>query len=237
VVADPGPNWADILTAIGTVGATVVALVAAGVAIWVAIWSDRRTDKRLAEERKAADDRLAEERKAADDRLRMELDHSAAQLQEQLLETRRQEQLAHAYVVQVTNMRTIAFTEPGDQPDEPLERATVVVVNHGRYTITRIDARLFESGSITSYSKTRFVSSFANIPEEFGGMGAWEPKGMSSTSLTPMDVGMEWSTGRMAKKFLVGSYPIVRWQDHWGTWWEHKKGVVREIEDGAQWEP
>jgi hypothetical protein len=237
VLADPGPSWTDILTAIGTVGATVVALVAAGVAIWIAIWSDRRTDKRLADERKAADARLADERKAADDRLRLELDHSAAQLQMQLLEAQRQEQLAQAYVVQVTNMRTIAFKEPGDESDEPLERATVVVVNHGRYTITRLDARLFEAGSIASYSKTRFVSSFVNIPAQFAGKGAWEPQGISSTSLTPMDVGMEWSTGRVAKKFLVGSYPIVRWQDHWGAWWEHKKGVVREIEDGAPWEP
>jgi hypothetical protein len=39
VVLDPGPNWADIMTALDTVGATVVALIAAGLAVLIALWS------------------------------------------------------------------------------------------------------------------------------------------------------------------------------------------------------
>jgi len=155
------------MTAVGTVGATFVALIAAAVAVWVAVWSDKRTgrrleqqniaaDARLAQEQDRADKRLEEERAAADARLREELEHSAAQLREERLAAQGREQLIEAYQVQVTPLRVDAGTEgkqPDRDPDEPVERAAVLVINHGHYTIIRIQAQLCTGGnSLLGYS-------------------------------------------------------------------------------------
>jgi hypothetical protein len=52
-----------------------------------------------------------------------------------------------------------------------------------------------------------------------------------------MDLGMRYTSDVIASKFLADSYPIIRWQDRWGVWWEHKKGVVRDIDENEPWAP
>jgi hypothetical protein len=32
-------------------------------------------------------------------------------------------------------------------------------------------------------------------------------------------------------------YPVVRWTDQRGTGWEHRRGQVRQIQDGEPWRP
>jgi hypothetical protein len=240
------------MTAVGTVGATFVALIAAAVAVWVAVWSDKRTGRRLEQQRVAADARLAqelnradkrleEERTAADARLREELEHSAAQLREERLAAQRREQLIEAYQVQVTPLRVDAGTE-GKQPDrdadEPVERAAVLVINHGHYTIIRIQAQLCTGGSsLLGYASTDHRSAFYYLPPELRGEEVHEGRPVKLTTLCPMDLGMRYTSDVIASKFLVDSYPIIRWQDRWGTWWEHKKGVVQEIDENEPWMP
>lgn len=113
------------------------------------------------------------------------------------------------------------------------------MVNRGHYAITRVQARFFADGTILSYDKIEHLSSWHNLPPELRGVGELSPsKSIAGRDvLTPADLAMRFLTDDMAERFLVGSYPIVRWQDHWGTWWEHKKGVVREITNGEEWNP
>jgi hypothetical protein len=53
--------------------------------------------------------------------------------------------------------------------------------------------------------------------------------------LTPFDTGIRFETDQIHEKYLSGPYPVVRWMDHRGTHWEHKRGVVRQITDNEQW--
>jgi hypothetical protein len=114
MLADSAPKWTDILTAIGTVAAAFFALVAAIVAIWIAFWTDRRAAQRIERQRHDDNVKLMEERSAADDRLQRQFDH-----------TKQIEQLADAYLVEVTS----AFSRSNNV-------VVVFVINHGRYTIT-----------------------------------------------------------------------------------------------------
>jgi hypothetical protein len=84
VVAAAGPDWASIMTAIGTVA---VAVVAGGVAVWLeprrAKAAQRRADEQLADEQARHDKEIAEERALADKRLAEQIAHSDAQLQQE----------------------------------------------------------------------------------------------------------------------------------------------------------
>jgi hypothetical protein len=55
--------------------------------------------------------------------------------------------------------------------------------------------------------------------------------------LTPVDKGMRFESDVVATQFLRNPYPLVRWVDRWGTWWEHRLGEVRQIADGQDWAP
>jgi hypothetical protein len=48
---------------------------------------------------------------------------------------------------------------------------------------------------------------------------------------------MRYSSDAIAVENLRGSFPVVRWRDHWGTWWEHKQGWVWQIKEGQEWTP
>jgi hypothetical protein len=259
----PSLHWGDVptwLTAVGTIAVAVAA-------VWIALWSERRSDKRLAEERENSATLIAEERALADKRLAEQLAHSDAQLAEERaaadtrlaeeiraanerLQQERQvaqdrEQWAEAYLVQVTPARAAVAPpakQPADEPVEPVEpveRPVVIVVNHGRYTITRIQAQLCTGGnSLTGYGKTEHLSSWFNLPEELRPQGIWDARSVGlGNTLTPMDLGLRYTSDVMAVKFLVGSYPIVRWTDRWGTCWQHKQGDVHQVAEGEDWKP
>jgi hypothetical protein len=49
--------------------------------------------------------------------------------------------------------------------------------------------------------------------------------------------GMRFWSDDVAESKLNGPYPVVRWTDRWGQRWEHKKGVLRKIDEGAPWLP
>ena len=77
----------------------------------------------------------------------------------------------------------------------------------------------------------------ARIPSLYlhwsGGLLVWIakrlPRWVNSDHLTVL------GTAAMA---LAGfCYALARWTDHWGTRWEHKRGVVRIIRDDEMWEP
>ena len=62
------------------------------------------------------------------------------------------------------------------------------------------------------------------------------PEAESPKVLTPFDAGVRFETNALIQRNLPTVYPVVRWTDRWGARWEHKRGVVRQVPDGAQWE-
>lgn len=211
------PSWADVLVAFATVGAVAVAL-------GVALWTDRKAAVRLKAEHDRSDELLAGERK-----------HSAAQIEEERRVTREREQLAEAYAVQVV---------PAEIPlrfinDEGTGKQLVaIVVNRSAFTITRIEAQFCLDGrSLVSHFAYRRVSGFEELPVELRSATKDSAEHAMRGILTPWDLGIRYGTDTINDTSLKSPYPVVRWTDHLGARWEHKRGEVHQVRDDEPWTP
>jgi hypothetical protein len=162
---------------------------------------------------------------------------SGAQLQAEHQAALEREQLTEAYAVQV-----VAGEVPvrGEEPGETeIKRLAAFVVNRGRYTITQVAVQFSPDGSsLVAHHRYGRVSGFEEIPA--GLRDGWRPlerETAMSRVLTPWDTGLVFETDRMHVRFLASPYPVARWRDRWGTWWEHNRGQVRQIRDGEEWAP
>jgi hypothetical protein len=81
-----GPNWTDVLTAVGTVSAAVVA-------VGIALWTEYRSGERLKGERARSEQQLAEQRELENSALEDERAYSRAQLEEERRIVHEREQL------------------------------------------------------------------------------------------------------------------------------------------------
>jgi hypothetical protein len=180
----------------------------------VALWTDRKAAKRLDEEHKRSDRQLKEERA-------LELHR------EQFAEANAVQVLYAADVPTSLDVRTIALDVSrvtGGGQDSVL-----VMVNHGRYTITGIDALwVFRGGRTKKFAEW----------ERLSRMGDLDPRLLAGVEvltdvhqLSPWDLGLRINSGPMA------DMPIVRWTDRWGTRWEHRRGGVRLVRDDESWSP
>jgi hypothetical protein len=260
----------NALTAIGTIA---VAITAVGIAILGERRTDRRirderersdrliaaeharADRQLAEERALADKRLAdqlahsdaqlaEERAAADARLKDELAHADAQLAEERQVAREREQWAEAYAVEVTaaQMSPEAWgSRITTQPGIPIACPAAIVVNRGHYAITEVYAQFCAgTGGLMPYGRTEHFSSWWNLAGDIRGGSIMDGvtgagRNLSPTTLTPADAGLRFSEDARTVRDLAGSYPIIRWRDRWGTRWESRQGVVRQVAEGEDW--
>jgi hypothetical protein len=154
VILADGTHWASGATAIGTIAVAVVA-------VGVAMVSQRHSDKQLREEREHSDEVVAEERRLADkrlaDQMRVEnsqvltqLEQSGDQFRELREKEKGAEQIAEAYSVQIVPIRmspdaygTQITTDPGT----PITCPGVIVINRGRYAITRLQAQICLNGN------------------------------------------------------------------------------------------
>lgn len=160
----------------------------------------------------------------------------------QIAEERRlaleREQLAQAYLVQVVLGQHIRpDPEAGDEDPSEVRRVAVMVVNHGSFTITTIEAQLCTEDSMIPYSYKERRASLAKVPELLATGYYRRMEQPLSNVLTPFDEGIRFQTDDIHTRHLINAYPVVRWTDQWGTRWEHKKGVVHRITDAAAWEP
>jgi hypothetical protein len=228
------PLWPSELTAWGTLAVAIVAVA-------VALFAEWRASVRVMDERENAAKVLADERGAADERLSRQLAESAAQLQAERDLARDREQLAEAYLVQVTPMRIdpaaygsqITTT---DQTD-PITCPSVAVVNNGHFTITEVHAMHSPEGSsVTGYDRPEHLSAYGRLPAllSAGTSGRPEPDA-GRRILTPSDIGIRFTRDAVAASKIHGSYPIVRWTDWRGQRWEHKLGQVRKIAADEPW--
>jgi hypothetical protein len=222
-VAADGPNWTDILTAIGTVGAVVVA-------VGIALWTERRSDRRIREERQRGAAAVEDERA-----------HGKAQLEEERRLARERDQLEQAYAVQVVLAQRPAegmpYTMPGGELRAELKQMAAMVVNRGLFSVTDVDAQFAFGADMLPHSGYRRVAGFESVSKLLRG-GYWEASESDAPIvLTPFDAGIRFETNSVIERKLPSMYPVVRWRDRWGTRWEHKRGVVRQVVDGDPWEP
>lgn len=224
-------DWAAIATAAGT-------FAAAATAVWVALWTDRRAARRIRQEHERSDRLLAEERA-----------HGMAQLEDERRIAREREQFAEAYKVQVALGEKAQIVS--DVPIERLStaeniygewtdamRLAVLVVNHGSFTITGIEARLSYDGmSLVPLDRYQRLSGFGNVRPKV--REGWDPSSERAMYgvLAPWDAGIRFESSDVAAKSLKSPYPLVRWTDRWGTRWEHKRGEVRPVRDDEPWSP
>jgi hypothetical protein len=215
------PLWPDETTAIGTVTLACVTFVAIIVTI-VITWRDRKNAVTDAErERTAADNRLNRqveasaaqlqvERAAADARLQRQLDTAAAQLQAEHDAAKDQEQLADAYLVQITPGRMfpdLYGTQVTTSPDTPVACPCVIIVNRGHYTITEIHAQSTPDGrSLLTYGKREHFSALRDLPRQMSDYIDDEPD-IRLDTLTPTDAGLRFSHDAIAETNLHGTYP------------------------------
>ena len=216
IAVSGGTSWTDIMTAFGTVGAVVAA-------VSIALWAEWRSGERLTAEHKHSDQQLKEER-----------ERSGAQIEEERRVAREREQAAEAHAVQVA----MVTTEPDEQH---IRYVAAIVVNHGAFTIRRVEAQFRLPGQNTSLVSPRYherVPGTDNLNEKLllGMSGRLEGL-VRGDVVSPWDIGMRFEADPMDTGQAVGAYPVVRWTDRWGTRWEHRLGEVRQVGDDEPWSP
>jgi hypothetical protein len=115
--------------------------------------------------------------------------------------------------------------------------ATTVIVNHGKYTISRVEARLrLSNGSLIEFSSRTRVLDTQKVPSD---LRADSSMGLESISrpdiLTPWDIGLRFVKDPTEISGLIDAYPVVRWRDRWGICWEHRLGNAKVIEPSTPW--
>jgi hypothetical protein len=222
VLAAGGPSWTDILTAIGTVGAVLAA-------VSIALWTERRSGKRLKAEQDRSDRLLAEER-----------EHSRAQIADERRVALNREQLTEAYQVQVVLGEHSIGGKPnqfGDL-DGSVKQLAVMVVNHGSFTITRVEAQFCYDGVKLGFpQRSKRLTGFGHVSERL--REGWSPSAEHALDgvLTPRDAGVRFESYQVPAGELGNPYPLVRWTDRWGTRWEHRHGKVRHVREDEPWVP
>jgi hypothetical protein len=238
-----GPGWTDILTAVGTVGAVAAA-------VGIALWTERRSGKRITAEHRRTDGLIREERECAAAVLADQREHEKSALDDErahgrkLLEEERRlslerEQLAQAYAVQVLLAQLPHPNVADAATGEALATRQLLagIVNRSAYTVTRIEVRFCLGGStMVSHREVSQLPS-PSTPEALR-TGPWPcPDPAMRGILTPFDGGLQFETEAIPERDLADPYALARWTDHWGTRWEHERGVVRIIRDDETWQP
>jgi hypothetical protein len=225
-----GPTWTDIMTAFGTVGAVMAAL-------GIALWTEWRAGKRIREEHERSDRLLSQERERAASELAQQREHEQTALAEERRLTLGREQLAEAYAVQVVSAERVTDKTKARSTPYITKRIAVIVVNRGSYTITRVEARFWISGHAMGHRTFDRWSGFQALPEALREGWTRAPEHGMYGVLAPWDGGFRFESDDTESWQLENPVPIVRWIDRWGTHWEHKRGEVRQVEDGDPWEP
>ena len=222
------------MTAFGTVGAVIVA-------VGIALWTERRSDRKVREERRLSAVALAEQRALDKAAIVDERAHGLAQLEEERRLAREREQLSEAYRVQVILGERLGTSVGrngyGDKGPAETKVLAAMVSNSGSYTITRVEAQFCIGISMRQPHRHEGFANAAILPDAVLGDFRPAPELPLQRVLTSADWGIRFETDEIHVKYLTGPYAVVRWTDEWGTRWEHKRGVVRPISEDEQWAP
>ena len=208
-----GPDWASIMTAIGTVALAAVT-VGAIIATIVITKQDRqrgdrqladaqiRHEREVAEERALGDKRLAGQMVHSDAQLADERANSAAQLQEERQRSHAAEQRGEAFAVLVTPAKIPAeLADPAERAEtgEAEECPVAVVINNGRFTITNLDARFARNAALYQCQQMEYYSAYPALPQELVSGLVADP---AINMLPPGFAGVRFIGGGMASQEL-----------------------------------
>jgi len=159
-----------------------------------------------------------------------------AQLAEERQVALEREQRAEAYRVQVISAYTRVGGRSGD-PVASVRRLAAMVVNHGNYTITDVEAVFVFNGRSGPARPQRsvYVPGINDLPPEMRANWAASEGYAMESILTPRGTGIRFESEVVPERDLENPYPVVRWADWWGTRWEHRRGVVRRAEADGKW--
>ncbi len=151
-----------------------------------------------------------------------------------------QEQLGEAYLVQVVS----AYQHVGAAPDRGADVKGAVrvlaamVINHGRYTMTGVEAQfvLRAASGLVRPQRSVSVPSIDDLHAEMRGGWAASAGYATEDVLTPQG-GIRFESAAVPEHALGNPFPVVRWTDRWGQRWEHRRGVVQRIREDEPWEP
>jgi hypothetical protein len=203
IVVAGGPSWTDVVTAVGTVGTAIAA-------VGIAIASSRQTRKQVEKERT----------------------YGQAQLEEERRLEREKQQLAEAYQIQVVLGERAAGQpiEGTDKRDDSVKELAALVVNHGSFTITDVEARFcYDGQDLASPARSKRLTGFGRVSGRVQGGFSASAEHALDRVLTPRDAGVRFESYPVPADRLANPYPVVRWTDRWGTRWEHRQGQVDPI--------
>jgi hypothetical protein len=232
------PAWGDIPTWFTAIGTILVATVA----IWVAFWTDVRTGQRVDAERAQAAKDLAEERAHSAAQLASQQDFSRIQADKERQTALDREQLAEAALVEVLNGRIHPVSDNlYNEPDLTISELAAVVVNHGKYVITKVEVRFYFGPSriAEDVSPTRAEWSTRGDGHGQGMAGTlnepYENRGSRTATLGPWDERLRFQSEPLNTEASATAYAVIRWTDRWRNRWEHQLGDVRKIEEDLPW--
>lgn len=139
------------------------------------------------------------------------------------------EQRAQASAVQVLLVRKESV-----QPKTSILMA--IVTNHGRETITGLQARYsLDRSSILTFARSQRVASHLNLhPDLSAGVKPVESAAYAA-SLTQWDIALDFESDPTSDDRLGDPVALVRWTDRWGTTWESRRNEIRKVDPGSEW--
>jgi hypothetical protein len=142
-------------------------------------------------------------------RLAAEREHSRAQIEEERRVVREREQLAEAYAVHVVLGET-SVAEGGEHggPDGPVKRLAVIVVNHGAFTITGLEAQSCYDGVKLGFPEgSKRLTGFGDVRELL--RRDWNPSAEHALDgvLTPRDAGVRFESYLVPERELGNPIP------------------------------
>lgn len=150
--------------------------------------------------------------------------------------SRRREQFAEAYAVQVVQGERPAVGQPVSDPSVLV--LVGIVVNRGAYSITDVEVRFCLDGeSLLPAIANERLWSFRDLPEGLYKVGDKAEERAMKGVLTPWDAGMRSESAEVDRRRLKAHYALVRWTDQWDQGWEHKLGKIEKISRNAPWRP
>jgi hypothetical protein len=212
------------LTAIGTVATAVVAVA-------VALFAEWRIGVRVKEEQGLSATRLQDERNRSD-----------AKLAEERRIAQEREQFAEASLVEVVlTLSKNGGMDFGTGRQEPKLRVTVR--NHGHYAITGVSAAAVHPRGVAIFTEPRqeqrwdafnpasqYVEPVRGAHPDW--LPPWDARLVFEQDLADVLEGTEEDPADFLKRMEEhpAMYPVARWTDRWGTAWEQKRGMLRQVD-------
>jgi hypothetical protein len=212
-IALGAPIWPDELTGIGTILLAIATFAAILTTVVIT-----RQDRRIAESH-----------------LQRELNHSAAQLQDERDRAREHEQLVNAWAVRVyTAIATVGLDQPAG-----MKKLVVTLTNGGTYPISGLEVKFSPDGEqlIDAAAGYRGLPSSATFQVVATGPGVINYHDVVYGDTLTSGASAYFETALLDQDTLQDPCGVVRWRDNWDDIWESKKNTVRKIVGNEPWAP